>query len=90
MLFRSEVAEDPEKPALQIFERKRKARLPRTDETPAPNLRRGTRPKDYSKAQNRKPKSAGEKPQSGQRRQAEKQPDPNSPFAVLAALKTKA
>ena len=74
-----EAAEDPEKSALQIFERKRKARPPRTDKAPAANQRRGT-----------KPKSAGGKPQASQRRLAEKQPDPNSPFAVLAALKTKA
>ena len=85
-----EAAEDPEKPALQIFERKPKARPPRTDKAPAPNQRRGAKPKDDRKTQNRKPKSAGGKPPSGQRRQAEKQPDPNSPFAVLAALKTKA
>ena len=85
-----EAAEDPEKPALQIFERKRKTRPPRTDKAPAANQRRGTKPKDDRNAQNRKPKSTGGKPQSGQRRQAEKQPDPNSPFAVLAALKTKA
>ncbi|MGB2204940.1 MAG: helicase-related protein [Candidatus Puniceispirillaceae bacterium] len=85
-----EAAEDPEKPPLQIFERKRKARPPRTNKAPAPNQRRGAKPKDDRKAQNRKPKAAGGKPPSGQRRQAEKQPDPNSPFAVLAALKTKA
>ena len=85
-----EAVEDPEKPALQIFERKRKARPPRSDKAPAPNQRRGAKTKDDRKAQNRKPKPAGGKPQSGQRRQAEKQPDPNSPFAVLAALKTKA
>jgi len=85
-----EAVEDPEKPALQIFERKRKARPPRSDKAPAPNQRRGAKTKDDRKAQNRKPKLAGGKPQSGQRRQAEKQPDPNSPFAVLAALKTKA
>ena len=85
-----EAAEDPEKPPLQIFERKRKARPPRTDKASAPNQRRGAKPKDDRKVQNRKPKSAGGKPPSGQRRQAEKQPDPNSPFAVLAALKTKA
>jgi len=85
-----EAIEDPEKPALQIFERKRKARPPRSDKAPAPNQRRGAKPKDDRKAQNRKPKPACGKPQSGQRRQAEKQPDPNSPFAVLAALKTKA
>ena len=85
-----EAAEDPEKSALQIFERKRKARPPRTDKAPAPNQRRGTKPKDDRNAQNRKSKLADGKPQAGQRRQAEKQPDPNSPFAVLAALKTKA
>ncbi|MDA7766307.1 helicase-related protein [Alphaproteobacteria bacterium] len=85
-----EAIEDPEKPALQIFERKRKARPPRSDKAPVTNQRRGAKPKDDRKAQNRKPKPAGGKPQSGQRRQAEKQPDPNSPFAVLAALKTKA
>ncbi len=85
-----EAAEDPEKSALQIFERKRKARPPRTDKAPAPNQRRGTKPKDDRNAQNRKSKLADGKPQAGQRRQAEKQPDPNSPFAILAALKTKA
>ncbi len=85
-----EAAEDPEKPALQIFERKRKAGPPRTDKASAPKQRRGDKPKDDRKAQNRKPKTAGSKTPSGQRRQVEKQPDPNSPFAVLAALKTKA
>ena len=75
-----EAAEDPEKPGLQIFERKRKARPPRTDNAPAPSQRRGAKQKDDRKAQNRKPKSAGGKPPSGQRRQAEKQPDPNSPL----------
>jgi ATP-dependent RNA helicase SUPV3L1/SUV3 len=85
-----EAAEDLEKPALQIFERKRKARPPRTDKPPVPSQRRGAKPKDDRKAQNRKQKPAGGDPLSGQRRQAEKQPDPNSPFAVLAALKTKA
>ncbi|MDB4599679.1 helicase-related protein [Alphaproteobacteria bacterium] len=85
-----EAAEDPEKSALQIFERKRKARPPRTDKAPAPNQRRGTKPKDDRNAPNRKSKLADGKPQAGQRRQAEKQPDPNSPFAILAALKTKA
>ncbi|MGB0584018.1 MAG: helicase-related protein, partial [Candidatus Puniceispirillaceae bacterium] len=90
VIVAEEAADDPEKPPLQIFERKRKARPPRTDKAPAPNQRRGAKPKDDYKAQNRKPKSAGGKPPSGQRRQAEKQPDPNSPFAVLAALKTKA
>jgi len=85
-----EAAEDPEKSALQIFERKRKARPSRTDKAPAPNQRRGTKPKGDRNAQNRKSKLTGGKPQAGQRRQAEKQPDPNSPFAVLAALKTKA
>ncbi|MDC1117863.1 helicase-related protein [Alphaproteobacteria bacterium] len=85
-----EAAEDPEKLALQIFERKRKSRPPRTDKAPAPNQPRGTKPKDDRNAQNRKSKLADGKPQAGQRRQAEKQPDPNSPFAILAALKTKA
>jgi ATP-dependent RNA helicase SUPV3L1/SUV3 len=85
-----EAVVDPEKPPLQIFERKLKVRPPRSDKTPAPNQRRGNKPKDDRKAQNRNPKPAGGKPQSGQRRQAERQPDPNSPFAVLAALKTKA
>ena len=85
-----EAVEDPEKLALQIFERKRKARPPRTDKAPAPNQRRGTKPKDDRNARNRKSKLADGKPQAGQRRQAEKQPDPNSPFAILAALKTKA
>ena len=90
IIVSEEAAEDPEKSALQIFERKRKARPSRTDKAPAPNQRRGTKPKDDRNAQNRKSKLTDGKPQAGQRRQAEKQPDPNSPFAVLAALKTKA
>ncbi|MGB1329567.1 MAG: helicase-related protein, partial [Candidatus Puniceispirillaceae bacterium] len=45
-----EAAEDPEKPPLQIFERKRKARPPRTNKAPVPNQRRGAKPKDDRKA----------------------------------------
>ncbi|XDZ62904.1 helicase-related protein [Alphaproteobacteria bacterium LSUCC0396] len=89
-----EPAEDADKPALQIFERKRKARPPRNDKAGAPNQPRSGKTKTDRNADKRRHKSAGNKPagnkpQSASRRPAEKQPDPNSPFAVLAALKTK-
>jgi len=85
-----EPAEDADKPALQIFERKRKARPARNDKAPAPNQRHAGKSKTDRNADKRRHKPAGNKLSSTPRWPAEKQPDPNSPFAVLAALKTKA
>jgi len=85
-----EPAEDADKPALQIFERKRKARPARNDKASAPNQRHAGKSKTDRNADKRRYKPAGNKLSSTPRRPAEKQPDPNSPFAVLAALKTKA
>ena len=83
-----EPSEDPEKPALQIFERLRRAR-------PNAGKPRGDRPTDQngkkgggrSRADGRR-RAAG-KGHSRPAKPAQKQPDPNSPFAVLAGLKLK-
>jgi len=84
-----ETSEDPEKPALQIFERKRKTRPSRGEQTALTKKRR--KPK-IKKAQNGQKRNHGSRDASSpnQSQLVEKQPDPNSPFAVLAALKTKA
>ena len=84
-----ETSEDPEKPALQIFERKRKTR-PSRGEQIAPTKKR-RKPK-IKKDQNGQKQNHGSRDASppNQGLPVEKQPDPNSPFAVLAALKTKA
>ena len=84
-----EPSDDPEKPALALFERvraKRPAHKPRHagGAVGAPHKDKKHIPK--------KGKSGGGQPAAkGQRnsgsRPPEKQPDPNSPFAVLAALK---
>ena len=105
-----ETSEDPEKPAIQLFERKRKARPQRTPsrakqtsngahaDTKADADRGNGQPKDAKAQQGRSksdrggakkrpPKQSRNQPQN--RRPAEKQADPNSPFAVLANLKLK-
>jgi len=76
--------EDPEKPAIPVFERKRR---------PSPQSR--NKPSDQARQKGkRNPKHQGNgktmaaKP-SGRGKPAERQPDPNSPFAVLAQLKAK-
>ena len=71
-------AEDPEKPAIAQFERvqKKRSAKPKHKQSGPP---RGGKAKPSSRTgqnQNRAPRA-----------RAEKQPDPNSPFAVLAALK---
>ena len=88
-----EASEDPEKPALQIFERKRKTHSSKDDRVRGPNKHKGAKTRQGRKGQNhnsgdRNPKSAN-RLRPNHKRSAEKQPDPNSPFAVLAALKTK-
>ena len=106
-----EAVEDPEKPALQIFERKRKARpMPRGANNKDGNNKDGNNTKANNsgaktdgKPRHKKRDNAGgghaggdkarhnKAKQDGGRsaRPNERQPDPNSPFAVLAALKNK-
>ncbi|MDC0062882.1 helicase-related protein [Candidatus Puniceispirillum sp.] len=88
-----EASEDPERPALQIFERKRKAHLSQDDRGGGVNKHNGPRAKQGRKGQNHNGTNrnlkSGVRPRPNHKRPAEKQPDPNSPFAVLAALKTK-
>jgi ATP-dependent RNA helicase SUPV3L1/SUV3 len=100
-LVAEEPNEDPEKPAIQIFERVRRARPKNNQNNPQNNGAKG----DRSHPDRKTPaggkhvggKHAGRKsgggPQGGQKsrsaKPAEKQPDPNSPFAVLAGLKLK-
>jgi ATP-dependent RNA helicase SUPV3L1/SUV3 len=83
-----EPSEDPEKPALQIFERVRRARpnagKPRGDRPTDQNAKKGG---GRSRADGRR-RAAG-KGHSRPAKPAQKQPDPNSPFAVLAGLKLK-
>ena len=85
-----EANEDLEKPVLQIFERKRKVRPPHGNSVMPVKKVSGTEPKQDRNAQSWSVKSGGHRPGSSQKRAHEKQPDPNSPFAILAALKTKA
>ena len=70
-------AEDPEKPAVAQFERVQKKRSPRPNhKSGGPDKAKGKKPPRQKHHQNNAP-----------RNRSEKQPDPNSPFAVLAALK---
>ena len=88
-----EASEDPEKPALKIFERKRKARPSRDDlgggsnKHNRPKIKQGQKGQNYN-GQKRNLKS-NNRPRPSYKKPTEKQPDPNSPFAVLAAVKTK-
>ncbi|MFL2844769.1 MAG: disulfide oxidoreductase, partial [Candidatus Puniceispirillaceae bacterium] len=88
-----EASEDPEKPALQIFERKRKTRPSQGDRGGSANKYDGPKAKLGRKGQNHngqnKSLKFGGRPRPNHKGPTEKQPDPNSPFAVLAALKTK-
>ena len=74
-------SEDPEKPAIPVFERKRRPK----DQGKAPKQGGKPRPKGAKKSASGKSGNNG----SAQRKPQEKQPDPNSPFAVLAQLKSK-
>ena len=84
-----EATEDPEKPALKIFERRQKIRASKNNRAAAENKRNRSRTKQRENGQGRNTKPSGNK-RLNRKQVAEKQPDPNSPFAVLAALKTKA
>ena len=77
-----EASEDPEKPALQIFERQRKQRAGKLGNA---STKSRAKPARQPRKGGRNAGSAGDRPSKSTR-----QPDPNSPFAVLAALKSKA
>ena len=77
-----EASEDPEKPALQIFERQRKQRAGKLGNA---STKSRAKPARQPRKGGRNAESAGDRPSKSTR-----QPDPNSPFAVLAALKSKA
>jgi ATP-dependent RNA helicase SUPV3L1/SUV3 len=90
-----EPAEDPEKAAVQVFERKRKKRL---SSELGVEARSGERRKLGKRSPSMRTKAYDGARQGNQRkgkgdggRQTGRatKPDPNSPFAVLAALKTK-
>ncbi len=88
-----EVSEDPEKPTLKIFERKRKKRLLQDERGASVKKHKGPKAKHSRKGQNQNGQNRNLKSGSGARPnhkwETEKQPDPNSPFAVLAALKNR-
>jgi ATP-dependent RNA helicase SUPV3L1/SUV3 len=104
-----EPSDDPEKPAIQIFERIRRPRQQSGGRGKAEaasgkgndgkgNDGAGRRPggkKPDGRPSNKSNRKARGKPpgqghgQGHGKRPAEKQPDPNSPFAVLAGLKLK-
>ena len=76
----SEIPSKTEKPAIPVFERKR---CPKDQEkAKSKAVSHGLRPKKSTSGK------TGNKT-AGQRKPQEKQPDPNSPFAVLAQLKSK-
>ena len=96
-----EPAEDPEKPVIEIFERVKRQRPtgPRKDQAgraDGQNRNRNAGPKGRGKGGNKgggnKASGKGGSRGSGNQRfgqPASKEPDPNSPFAVLAGLKLK-
>ena len=83
-----ESAEDPEKPPLQIFERVRRARSNANKQRGDRPANRNTKSGDGVSKANSKQRS-NNKRNSHKAKPASKQPDPNSPFAVLAELKLK-
>ena len=76
-IISEEPSEDPEKPAIPVFERVRRKRQAAGD--------------NQAKSKSQKPKSKKQHQGKGKPHQKAKaparEPDPNSPFAVLAALK---
>ena len=88
-----EPSDEPEKPAIPIFERmraKRPAWHKRNahNEAGAPRKNNKQGPISRKPNSNRNQKARGPHDnKTGSRPRSEKQPDPNSPFAVLAALK---
>ena len=92
-------SEDPDKPPSIVFERPRRPkhqnRAPKSDEASPNNgaRRKDPRHKGAFKAHSKSKNSGANKPNGKgsdkASRAKEKQPDPNSPFAVLAQLKAK-
>lgn len=72
-------AEDPEKPAIPVFERKQRSRKP-DQKTDAPNRAK--------RHQGKKPDAKRNKPATNAPARKPKEADPNSPFAILAQLKS--
>ena len=81
-------SEDPEKPSIAIFERqKRKSAKPHNSQKAHPDKARSAK---AGKGARRRPTGNNNTPARASERTRQnnaKQPDPNSPFAVLAALK---
>ena len=74
-------SEDPEKPAFVQFERTQKKRAPRQQKKQI--VQQKEKQKDRSRSSNR----YSQKQNHPAQRRTTKEPDPNSPFAVLATLK---
>ena len=74
-------SEDPEKPAIAQFERIQKKRAPR------PQQKQTAQNKDNHKNRTKSSSRQGHRKNHAPLRRGAKQPDPNSPFAVLATLK---
>ena len=75
-------SEDPEKPAILVFERKRRPK----DAHKSGGHKQGQKP-HHKRAKSSGAKSSGRASAKG--KVQDKQPDPNSPFAILAQLKSK-
>ena len=84
-ILSEEASDDPEKPSVPIFERQRRQRQPRDGQ----NQRQKPKKSGKSSARhNQSGKSAGKSAGKPHKKTAQaKEPDPNSPFAILAALK---
>ena len=79
------VSEDPEKPAIAIFEKQKR----RSMKSPRPDKARSYKgaAKGPGRAPSRGKPPAASQPRGQSRQNNVRAPDPNSPFAVLAALK---
>jgi ATP-dependent RNA helicase SUPV3L1/SUV3 len=82
-------SDDPEKPSIAIFERqKRKSAKPQQGQKPHPDKARTAKAsKGARRRSNGNTNNSQTRASSPSRQNNAKQPDPNSPFAVLAALK---
>ena len=78
-------SEDPEKPAIAKFERVQKKRVPRPKQKQT--ARNKDKDKDRHKHRAKGSSSQGHRQTVSPQRRGTKELDPNSPFAVLAALK---
>ena len=84
-ILSEEASDDPEKPSVPIFERQRRQRQPRDGQN---QRQKPTKSGKSSARHNQAGKSAGKSAGKPHKKTAQaKEPDPNSPFAILAALK---